>query len=77
MAMAVKMSQPKGGVADPMATSRVIIVPTSTGSSPTLFTTGAKIGTRIRITTMGSTNMHPVKKAMEITKRTPSFFVDP
>ena len=46
-------------------------VPTSTGSSPTALTTGAKIGTSTRINTIGSTNMQPIKKAMEITTSTP------
>ena len=69
-AIAVKISQPKGGVAEPIATCKVIIVPTKTGSKPTASTTGAKIGTNTKITTIGSTNIQPIKKAMEIIKRT-------
>ena len=37
MAMAVKMSHPNGGVAEPMATCSVMIVPTSTLIKPDRF----------------------------------------
>ena len=70
-AIAVKISHPNGGVAEPIATCNVIIVPTKTGSRPTAFTTGAKIGTKTKITTIGSTNIQPTKKAIEITAKTP------
>ncbi len=68
--MAVKMSQPKGGVAEPIATCIVTTVPTSTGSTPACAAAGAKIGVRIRITTMGSTNMQPTKVATAIENST-------
>jgi len=64
MAIAVKMLHPNGGVVEPMAAWRVTMVPTSTLSSPEATTAGLKIGVRIMITTMGSTNMHPRKYAM-------------
>src|SRR5690554_3163286 len=69
--MAVKISQPKGGVAEPMATWSVISTPTSTGSSTADATSGANMGTSTRITTIGSTNMQLIKKAMQMAIRTP------
>ena len=63
------MSQPKGGVQEPMASCSVTIAPTSTGSIPAALTSGMKIGVRISTTTIGSTNMQPTKKATEIANR--------
>src|SRR5690606_16320545 len=56
-AIAVKISQPNGGVADPMATCSVTTTPTSTGLMPASTAIGWKIGVMIKITTIGSTNM--------------------
>src|SRR5690554_57150 len=72
MAMAVKISQPKGGVAEPIATCKVINTPTSTGSRPEAAIAGAKMGVSTRITTIGSTNMQATKKATEMAANTPT-----
>ncbi len=69
IAQAVKMSQPNGGVAEPIAICSVASVPTSTGSMPADLTSGMKIGVTISVTTIGSTNMQPMKKAIEIAIR--------
>src|SRR5690606_29612500 len=47
-------------------TCSVTSVPASTGSMPAACTVGAKIGVRMRITTIGSTNMQPMKNAMHM-----------
>jgi hypothetical protein len=64
MAQHVKILVPKGGVPEPMATCSVIKIPKCTKSIPAFWAIGAKIGARIRITTMASTNIQPMKKTM-------------
>lgn len=70
IAIAVNISQPKGGVAEPVNDCKVTIVPTKTGSIPSIITTGLNIGVKIIITTIGSTNMQPIKNAPAITNNT-------
>ena len=64
MAMAVKILQPKGGVVDPMAACRVTMMPHRILSNPAAAIAGLKMGVRIMMTTMGSTNMQARKYVM-------------
>ncbi len=61
-ALAVKISTPNGGVAEPNAAWNVIMIPKCIGSIPTCSAIGRKIGVKTRMTTIGSTNIQPIKK---------------
>src|SRR5690554_1869488 len=61
-ALAVNISTPNGGVAEPSATWNVIIIPKWIGSIPAAVAAGRNIGVKTKITTIGSTNIQPIKK---------------
>src|SRR5699024_11542945 len=66
--LATNKFNPKGGVTKPIAKDTTIIIPKCIGSIPIAFTTGKKIGAKIKIAGVVSMTIPIIKRNKMITK---------